>query len=393
MKYLFGVFLLFMLTNVAAQSFQGRIVDAVTGNGIPFASVGIQGTNTASVSNENGDFILKITSFPAKLRISHVSYLQMEIDLNENRDKLIIPLKPASITLDEVKIDPFKAQRIVKSALEKAKVAESLNFYVNAFYRQLTTVNNRPSQIYELFYDLKWNAKRVQGWIAQKSRYAQSTEGTNFSLENLSYLTFLNSGYLLPEKGSNFVNLGSLFDYQISIEKYIEQADQQIAVISCKFKKVKKGRYYVNTTYYIGIEDSNIYRVENSLFNLPMKFEGSSLTYPAIVSTIATFNSKDKLLPVLESVATKMFLKLNAGGQQMDANISSLLLAYYIREKTEEQQYQTLDRNTKDRKVIESIKYDAEFWKHNPIVKQTALEDSFIKMMENKDAFGTMTNP
>lgn len=393
MKYTILCFLFFVTLKVNAQNLQGKIIDETTGNGIPFASVGIVGTNIASVSNENGDFVLKLTNYPVTLRASHVSYLSAEMALTANVEKLIIALKPASITLTEVTIDPFKAQRIVKEALEKAKVAAGINFYTNAFYRQLTTVNNKPSQIYELFYDLKWNTMRVQGWIPKKSRYAQNTEGTAFSLENLSYLTFLNSGYVFPEKNGKFVNLNSLSDYQITIEKYIEQADQKIAVISCKFKKAKKNQYYVNSTYYIGADNFKVYRVENSLFNLPMKFKGSSQKLPPIVTTVATFNDKSYIVPILESVSTKMFLSLDVSGREMSINLSSLLISFKIDEQGNEQRYQDLDRKVKDWEVIESLKYDPEFWKDNPIVKQTALEDSFTKMMESKLAFGTMINP
>ena len=55
--------------------------------------------------------------------------------------------------------------------------------------------------------------------------------------------------------------------------------------------------------------------------------------------------------------------------------------------------FEELNRKTKDKNVIESIVYDANFWRDNPVVKQTTLEDSFIKMMESKKAFGTMINP
>jgi hypothetical protein len=390
MKFLLFILLFFGFNQVNAQNLQGKITDEVSGNGIPFASIGIIGTNEATVSNENGDFVLKITSLPVKLRISHVSYLLTELLITESKDKLIIALKPATISLNEVTIDPFKAQRMIKQALEKANAASSLNYHINAFYRQLTTVNNKPSQIYELFYDLKWNTKSVQGWNANHSRYAQDSQETMFSLENLSYLTFKNSGYLFPEKGGKFVNLKSLTAYQITIEKYIEQADQKIAIISCKYKNGRKNQYYVNTIYYIGVDDLKIYRVENSLFNIPMDFKGSSPKFPPVVSTVATFNGYESPIPLLESVSTKMFLKLDANGREMSANLSSLLIAYKVNGLAGDQQYQTLDRKTKDRTVIESIKYDPAFWKDNAIVKQTALEDSFIKMMESKSAFGTM---
>jgi hypothetical protein len=123
-----------------------------------------------------------------------------------------------------------------------------------------------------------------------------------------------------------------------------------------------------------------------------MDFKGGAPKFPPIASTIATFNGHDSPIPLLESVSTKMFLKLAAGGRELSANLSSLLIIYKVNGLSGDQQYQTLDRKTKDRTVIESIKYNPAFWKDNSIVKQTALEDSFIKMMENKSAFGTMIN-
>ncbi|WP_316767457.1 carboxypeptidase-like regulatory domain-containing protein [Pedobacter frigiditerrae] len=394
MKRLFViVFFISFINTVKAQVLQGKIVDETTGAGIPFVSVGILGTNSATVSNESGDFILRVTSYPIKLRCSHVSYLLADLSLNENPTNLVVKLKPASISLNEVTIDPYKGQRLVKAALEKAKGFAGINFYANAFYRQLTTVNNRPSQIYELFYDLKWTTARVQGWAAKQSRFAELNEEVAFSMSNQSYLTFLYSGYLLPEKGGKFVSLATLSDYEISIDKYIEQENQKIAVVTCKYKKGNRNTYYVNSIYYIGMDDFGIYRLENSLFNLPMRFSEASPKYPPLATTIATFNGFGRLFPVLESVSTKLNLSLKTGRQNLNTSVSSLLTVFNIDDNLKNQQFETLNRKTQDKSVIESIRYDAAFWKSNPIVKQTTLEDSFIKMMESKSAFGTMTNP
>jgi len=392
MRYIIFIFLLFIMSNIKAQTLQGKVVDETSGEGIPFVSVGIIGTNNATVSNENGEFILKVATYPIRFRISHVSYLTTELDLTENQEKLVIKLKPASISLSEVTIDPFKAQRIVKEALAKAKLTAGINFYAKAFYRQLTTIDNRASQIYELFYDLKWNTQHVQGWAAKQSRFAEVKNDLSFSLNNQSYLTFSYSGYLLPEKNGKFVNLATLGEYQIVIEKYIEQADQKIAVISCKYKKSKKNMYYVNSTYYIGLDDFKIYRLENSVFNLPMTFTSASPKFPPVLTTIATFNGNNNPIPVLESIATKMFISLNTRGRELNSSISSLLTVYEVDDSLKSQQFEVVNRKTADKKVIESIKYDPNFWKNNPIVRQTTLEDAFIKMMESKSAFGTMTN-
>ncbi|WP_199138695.1 carboxypeptidase-like regulatory domain-containing protein [Pedobacter sp. ASV12] len=388
------VLLFFVVTAQAQNLLQGRIVDEATGTGIPFVSVGILGTNNASVSNENGDFVLKAPTYPAKLRCSHVSYLTSDMVLQESSSTpIIVKLKPASISLNTVTIDPYQGQRILKAAFEKAKAYENNNSYVNAFYRQLTTLNGKPSQIYELFFDLQWSPKRVQGWIAKQSRFAQLNEQAAFSLDNQSYYTFTVSGYLFPDNGGKFVNLNTLADYEINVEKYIEQADQKIAVVSCKYKKARKNQYYVNSTYYVGTDDSKIYRLENSVFNLPIRLSHASAKLPPIVTTVATFNGTAHPIPVLESVSTKMYLSLNVKGREINPGISSLLTVYNIDNDLKDQQFEALNRRTKDKTVIESIKYDPNFWRNNPIVKQTTLEDSFIKMMESKAAFGTMTNP
>lgn len=386
--------LLFAVVVQAQNLLQGRVIDEASGAGIPFVSVGILGTNNASVSNENGDFVLKAPAYPAKLRCSHVSYLTSDLVLQESSaGAIIVKLKPASISLNTVTIDPYQGQRILKAALEKAKANENNNSYLNAFYRQLTTINGKPSQIYELFFDLQWNPKRVQGWIARQSRFAQLNEETAFSLDNQSYYTFSSSGYLFPDKGGKFINLNTLADYEISIEKYIEQADQKIAVISCKYKKGKSNPYYVNSTYYIGLDDSNVYRLENSVFNLPIRISNATAKLPPIVTTVATFNGAAHPIPVLESVSTKMYLSLNVKGREINPGISSLLTVYNTDNDLKNQQFEALNRRTKDKTVIESLQYDPGFWRNNPIVKQTTLEDSFIKMMESKAAFGTMTNP
>lgn len=393
MKYIFYIFLLTFSSQVLAQNLQGKVVDAITGDEIPFASVNIVGTNFSTVTNENGFFVIKTPSLPFKIRISHVSYNTIEANVTDINSPLTLKLRPATITLTEITIDPFRGERIVKAALEKAIENTNTNFYANAFYRQLTSLNGKASQIYELFYDLRWNTQRVQGWSAKQSRYAELNEEISFSLNNQSYLTFSYSGYLLPNKGGKFVSLTTLKDFEFTIDKYIEQADQNIAVITCKFKKGRKNQYYVNSTYYIGVDDSKIYRLENSVFNLPIRLTEATAKFPPVVTTIATFNGNGHPIPVLESIATKLYMSLAVGGRNLNSNISSLLTVYNVDENIKEQQFEALNRNTKDRAVIEAIPYDPIFWKNNPIVKQTTLEDAFIKMMESKAAFGTMTNP
>ncbi len=386
----FFVFLL--LHQIAiAQTIQGRLIDDKTNQGIAYASIGILGTNEATISNENGDFELKVKLFPLKLRVSHVSYLITDLTFTQYHEEITIKLKQASLNLKEVVIGPNQAEKLLTAALKKAKENSGNYVYGNGFYRQLSTINDKPSEIYELFYDLKLNTERVKGWLAKQSRYATSKENARFTISNQSFLTFIFSGMLLPAKSGKSIHLETIKDYAISIDRIIDQTDQQIAVITCRLKKPYKRAMYVNSTYYIGINDSNIYRLENHLSNLPNDFKESEVK-PAAFTTISTFKSNANAVPILESIATKLNIALVSDKQPYNINVTSLLNVYRIDSTIKKQDFVSLNVNIKDKQIIESIQYNADFWKDNPIVKQTTLEDSFIRMMESKSAFGTMTN-
>ena len=193
------------------------------------------------------------------------------------------------------------------------------------------------------------------------------------------------------KKQGKLVSLKNLKDFEISIDRIIEQKEQDIAVVSCKFKGSKK-QFYINAKYYIGVNDLKIYRLENSIFNLPMTIS-ATVKIPPVATTIATFNGTSTPIPVLESIATKLQLSLNVNGLTLNPSISSMLTVYQLDKKLNTQKFTELNRKVQDRTIVESIVYDPVFWKDNPIVKQTALEESFVKMMENKSAFGTMIDP
>jgi len=394
--------ILFLLASCAVKSYSqtilGKVIDGVSGEPIPFVSLMIVGTQTTSITNENGDFLIKATSLPVKLKFSHVSYLNGETEVKTISDNLVVKLNQAAINLSEVTIDPYRGKKLLKSAFEKAAKSKADNHYLKAFYRQLTSVNNNPTKIHEIFYDIKWNVTKTTGWIAKQTRYAESKNQPEFDLSNQSYFTFSSSGYLTQPNSGTFVTEKTLDKYNIEIERYIEQPDQDVAVITCIIKKGGKNQFYSNSTFYVGTEDFKIYRVENNILNLPMDLDaGASFKYPPIVKTIATFKSGSAEVNILESISTKMYLSVNTTNRMrsndLSAIVSSLLSVYEEDDTLKDESFQSVRRDTKDKNVVESIKYNADFWRNNPIVKQTSLEDKFSKLMEGQNAFGTMINP
>jgi len=395
-NYLFVLFLLLTI-GTYAQNIQGKVVDESTGTAIPYVSLSINGTSIATLTNENGEFIIKSPTLPFKLKGSHVSYITSETIVLQQDNNFIIRLKPAVINLLEVSVDPNKGLKLLQDALNKATINQQKTHYLNTFYRQLTTVNNTAAEIHEIFYDLKWNPIGTNGWLVQQTRFAEKRDKIGPDLNNQSYFTFISNGYLAQNKNSAFINLKNLNSYIIDIDSYIEQTDQDIAVITCKLRNPKKGQYYANSKYFIGVNDHKIYRLEHNIYSLPMTLNGGiTFKFPSIVQTVATYKDSGDEVTVLESSAVKMYLSIQyrsySNIQDVMISVNSLLSVIKEDEKLNTLNFNQVRRDIKDKNVIESVKYNADFWRNNPIVKQTALEDKFIKMMEGQNAFGTMTN-
>ncbi len=118
----------------------GRIIDKDTREPLMFAAVAVEGENTATITNEEGEFLLKVlkTSNAKNILVSYLGYKSLTYPItNFGKKKHTIKMESTSISLKEVHITPSTPDQIVKLALKK--VAEN---YPNkaqkmtSFYRE-----------------------------------------------------------------------------------------------------------------------------------------------------------------------------------------------------------------------------------------------------------------
>jgi hypothetical protein len=130
------------------RTYSGRVVDAETGNQLIFATVAVQGTNVATVTNIDGEFTLKIDrnmSNPV-IEVSYLGYMNSVINVSELRDdgrSNVISLSPAAIPIMEIVIKPISPEEIIQNAI--TQVSENYVDVPNlmtSFYRE-TIKRNR----------------------------------------------------------------------------------------------------------------------------------------------------------------------------------------------------------------------------------------------------------
>ncbi|GAB3271680.1 DUF5686 and carboxypeptidase-like regulatory domain-containing protein [Larkinella harenae] len=123
--------LLFVILNtlflpvIAQTSYQikGRVTDAATGEGVPFASIAIKGKTAGTTSDETGQYLLKTTQRGDSLLVSSIGYQTRSFRINGAIDQTIDAALPSSATkLQEVKVyakggDP--AYRILRETIRR----------------------------------------------------------------------------------------------------------------------------------------------------------------------------------------------------------------------------------------------------------------------------------
>ena len=124
----------------------GVVVDRKTGN--PLRQVSISVGRISVVTNEDGDFTLKLNDMPSSVNISHLGYKTLRLTLKEGETEgLKVRLEPTTIQLREIVVQNYNPRELVDIAIDKipenyTKVPELLK----GFYRE--TAMKRKHYIY-----------------------------------------------------------------------------------------------------------------------------------------------------------------------------------------------------------------------------------------------------
>lgn len=134
---------------------KGKVVNAETKNPLIFATIAVQGTNVATVTNLDGEFMLKIASTISNpsIEVLHIGYENSIIPVSDLRDgerNNTIELKQATFQIKEVVIKAITPEEIVKQVI--VRVSDNYAGVPNlmtSFYRETIRKNKNYVSIAE----------------------------------------------------------------------------------------------------------------------------------------------------------------------------------------------------------------------------------------------------
>lgn len=225
---------------VAFVTYSGRIVNFNTGEPIVFASVYKIGSNIGTITNGEGDFVLKIPKEinAGEIGVSFIGFQPYTINISDFVNGFIsIKLTPTPVPIKEVIVRSENAYDLLK--LAKRKIPENYSmapFMVTAFYREIIMQNKNyvgvaeaVLDVYKSSYINSFDYDRIKVYKGRKSMDVKKMDTVLFKLQGGPKSSFLmdivkNPSGLLSDEFMGF--------YNYKFEGVIEVDDRQTYVIS-----------------------------------------------------------------------------------------------------------------------------------------------------------------
>lgn len=274
---------------VAADSldyitYYGKVIDSEDGRSLPFATIEAVGSNIATVTNIDGEFIIKLGKDTdiSDLKISYIGYRNKNFSLDEMREKrsTTITLEPSSIQLKEITIRPENALELIMNALRNIRDNYSVEpMMMRGFYRETIQRGRRYVSISEAVIDIfkgaysnDFQIDQVKLFKGRKSADVEKMDTVLFKLQGGPNTTILldvvKNPYILLSR-----EYAEIYDFYLS--DLVSINDKLHYVVSFDQKSYVDDPYY-HGKFYIDMEKLAITEAEFEL-NMENKEEAARL--------------------------------------------------------------------------------------------------------------------
>jgi len=246
-------------------TFKGKVVDAETGNPLVFASVAVKETNVATITNIDGEFVIKIaeTQTSRNLEVTYLGYKNKVVPLTDLRVdgyKNVISMTTAPIPIREIVVKPIDPEAIVRNAISRIgkNYVDEPNL-MTAFYRE-TIRKNRTyvsigEAVVEIFKAPYNNDLRFDGARIYKGRKGSDVEKMDTILFKLQGGPVSVMQLDLAKNTESVLTMDAMKYYDYSLSTVVEIDDRPHYVITFKQKPsvdmpLFLGNLYIETSTY-----------------------------------------------------------------------------------------------------------------------------------------------
>ena len=223
--------------------FKGTILDSKTKNELTFASITVSGSNISTISNSEGDFLIKIPIYKqdASLIISYLGYKDKVISINNlKQEKNLFYLEPINVQLKDVVVNGIDANKLFSNVLNnRSKNYGDSAIKMIGFYRESIKKRRTYVSVLESIVNIEKMpfSSGVQDQVnilkGRKNVDYTKLDTINFKLEGGLYTSLFID--LIKEPSNIFSE--NVFDfYNFRFEDITQINDKEVLIISFKQK-------------------------------------------------------------------------------------------------------------------------------------------------------------
>ena len=364
----------------------GQVIDHVTNTAINAATIIFisDEEEVHTLTNAQGEFILKTQAEVGRIHISHIGYETIRLDIFKPNDLLIYSLTPVTVLLEEVQISAkIDGRKFVEKAFEKI-IQSQVREFGKAFYRQITHTNDTINEIFEVFGDLQFSPDGVEKYKFTNARFGQLPG--YFSMTNMFYINARLTG--IEKTSQDLLILGSkqLGLYDFIVEEVFEKDQDIIYKISYTPKDNQAG--FSGTLYIDSLHSHIIKKTSKSSFENALDLPKSFDIHSSMLQIDTDYHWSDENTYRISHSEGKLTIVGKNQDRPMDVHITSKLINYDKLDSKAANRLKALKLNRDDFKEIRKLKYNADFWRDNPVIKRTPLEEEIIKYFDDKNLMG-----
>lgn len=207
------------------HSYSGVVVDKANGDKLSFAHVYVLSSNISTVTNSDGEFLLKIpvSLERANIEISFIGYESQKISIESLKAKNNkIALKQLAFVLPEINVMPSDPTELIKKMLDsKEKNYSAEDMIMTGFYREIIRKKNAPISISESIVDVYKQSydspqqDKVSLYKSRKNTDYNKLDTVIFKLMGGPFNSVFVDVVKYPEYFLNYDNLNDyIFEYQ-----------------------------------------------------------------------------------------------------------------------------------------------------------------------------------
>jgi hypothetical protein len=354
----------------------------------------VLGTPLGTTSNAEGEFELRGVPLPGQLVCAELSHRRDTLRVTKASQPLLVRLVPAAVQLPEVAVSNYAAELLAHAYRELRRTAGH-HTYGHAFYRQITRLEEQPTEVQEMVWATQTSNARVEGTALTQARFAKKKAllaFNNFSLYTKA-VTFFDA-HADSSTDQGIISLHAAQHYQLRVLGVTENGAQQLVEIGFTNQdttaRTKEGSVVIDASSH------QVLRLRLLTTGLHTKSNNPLFTFKQERTRLEwVFRPRPREGAQLEYL--KVDYQTNLGRLlKRDVPIQASSFTYFYDGQptpTAGVTYRPAQSGQVDLAAIKKLPYDAAFWQQNSVVKRTPLEEEVMHSFEEQGGFGTLLNP